>query len=381
MRSESLDARIRLATVSGLGPRLTRRLEEAFGDPVAVVHASIRQLQQVEGIGATLADRVRRGLDEADPDREWQLIEQAHARAVGLDDDEYPPLLKHIHDPPPLLFVRGAWRRTDSVALAVVGSRRCSAYGREQADRLAAACAQAGLCIVSGGARGIDTAAHRAALRVKGRTIAVLGCGLSQAYPPENADLFDAIAHGGGAVISELPMSAPPIAENFPRRNRIISGMALGVLVVEAAGRSGALITARLAAEEHHREVLAVPGRVDSPASAGCHKMIREGWAALVTNAADILDALGETGQALKQASLFDQADTAPAAPVGASNLSGDQAKLYEAIGREARSIDHLAAASGLPVAAVQSHLTVFQLRGLIDRAGGNQVKRRQRGG
>jgi DNA processing protein len=286
MRSEALDARIRLSMVSGLGPRLTQRLEEAFGDPVSILHASTVQLRGVEGIGPKLAEGIRRSIDEADTGREWELIEQTGAHVIAREDEGYPALLKHIHDPPPLLFVRGELRRTDAVALAVVGSRKCTAYGREQAERLAGGCAQAGLCIVSGGARGIDTAAHRAAMRVKGRTIAVLGCGLGECYPPENAELFDAIAAKGGAVISELPMSAPPIAENFPRRNRIISGLSLGVLVVEAAARSGALITARLAAEEHHREVLAVPGRIDSPASAGCHKMIREGWAALVTSAA-----------------------------------------------------------------------------------------------
>ncbi len=376
MRSASLDARLRLALARGLGPRGTQKLLDHFGRPEAAVSASVSELK---ALGIAKPADVHRNLAGADLEREHALIEKHGAQLIAFDDERYPTLLKHIHDPPPLLFVRGELKRTDAVALGVVGSRKATAYGREQADRLAASCAQAGLTIVSGGARGIDTAAHRAALRVKGRTIAVLGCGLAVDYPAENAELFHQIASAGGAVVSELPMSAAPDARNFPRRNRIISGLSLGTLVVEAALRSGALITARLAAEDHNREVMALPGRVDSPASAGCHKILREGWATLVTNATDILDALGETGQLLKAdyESKPVSSDERPL-EVGASDLTEQQLQLFDAIDKDAKPIDHLVRETGLPIHVIQAELTQFQLRGLIDRLGGNQVRRRR---
>lgn len=377
MRDERMDAWLRLTMASGLGPRLTQRLIEVFDDPRAIVAASPTQLQNIDGIGAVKAREIHRAIQEADIERERQRIGDLGVVLMTIDDPSYPILLKRINDPPPVLYVRGSLERHDAVALGVVGSRKCTTYGQEQADRLAAGCAQAGLTIVSGGARGIDTAAHRGAMRARGRTIAVLGCGLAECYPPENRELFDQIA-ACGAVISELPMTAPPIAENFPRRNRIISGLSLGVLVVEAAVRSGALITARLAAEDHNREVMALPGRVDSNASNGCHKIIREGWAALVTGVPDILDALGETGQMLKGASEgTDETDEA-ATSVDTAGMTADQRILFEAIGRDATLIDDVIRRTGLPVAQVNADLTLFQLRGLVERTGGNAVRRRR---
>ena len=180
MHKETLDARLRLALVSGLGPILTRRLEEYFGGPAAVCEAPAARMRQVEGIGPKRAEMIRRALDDADVETEREHIDRLGVRLIAIEDDAYPPLLRHIHDPPPLLFVRGDIQREDTLALAMVGSRKCTAYGREQAERLAALCAQAGLTIISGGARGIDGAAHRAALRVKGRTLAVLGSGLAK---------------------------------------------------------------------------------------------------------------------------------------------------------------------------------------------------------
>jgi len=392
MAENTLEAHLRLALAPGLGPVLIHRLIDALGSPDAVARASVKQLEQADGIGRARARNIHAALREVDLDEQWRLIERHRVRLLPIEDPAYPRLLRHIHDPPPLLFVRGELRPEDALALAVVGSRKCTLYGREQADRLAAACASTGLSIVSGGARGIDAAAHRAALRLGGRTVAVLGCGLARTYPPEHGELFDAVAERG-ALISELPMNAPPIAEHFPRRNRIISGLSLGVLVVEAALRSGALITARLAAEEHHREVLAVPGRIDSPASAGCHKILREGWATLVTSGTEILDALGEAGQTLRAAA--EQADVSgPAAhaagngspeddaepagdPVAVAGLSEAQRRLLDAISADPVDLDRLVRDTGLPIAEIQSHLTLLQLRGLVDRVSGNQLRRR----
>jgi len=384
MDRDVLTAHLRLAMAAGLGPRLTHRLIDHFGNAINATTASAAELRGVEGIGATKASAIRRALDEADVDEERRRVEEHGVSLLAIDDPGYPTLLKHIYDPPPLLYVRGAIERVDSLSLAVVGSRRCTAYGQEQAERFGAGCAQAGLTVISGGARGIDSAAHRAALRVTGRTIAVLGCGLATCYPPENADLFDRIA-ASGAVISELPMTSPPLAENFPRRNRIISGLALGVLVVEAAMRSGALITARLAAEEHHREVMAVPGRADSGASSGCHQIVREGWATLVTNAADVLECLGEAGRILRDNVAFagESEDAAASSEASSSSvvqatLTAEQRKIVESLRAEPSDIDVLSRTTGLAMAAVRTQLTLLELRGVIERVAGNRVRLRQ---
>ena len=234
------------------------------------------------------------------------------------------------------------------------------------------------MSVVSGGAYGIDTAAHQAALRNGGRTLIVLGSGLARPYPQENIPLFDQVADpqaNHGAVVSEFPMHFGPLRENFPRRNRVISGLSLGVLVIEAAKRSGALITARLAVEDHGREAMAVPGRVDSPGSAGCHHILREGWASLVTQGSDVLEALGDTGSLLKKAA--DEQLAKPAAQpkssapaVSVAGLSGTQKQVLEAI-TDAVRVEDIVADSGLQVHQVQSALTILQMRGLVTRQGG----------
>ncbi len=379
MDSGDLDALLVLNMAEGIGPVLLRRCLEAFGSPQAALRASVRELSAVEGIGPRRASDLRAGIDKLLGEpllREKELMQQHGTVAVGQDDALYPALLRHIHDPPPILYVRGQLQEEDAVALAIVGSRRCTHYGREQADRLASLGSSAGLCIVSGGAYGVDAAAHRATIRAGGRTIAVLGSGIAKPYPQDHAELFDQIAAGHGAVVSELPMTFPVIAENFPRRNRIISGMSLGVLVVEAAARSGALITARLAAEEHGREVMAVPGRVDSPASAGCHKMIREGWATLVTSLADVLDALGETGQMLKAGRMATPPSEEASASLFDHNVSESQRCILDALG-EPRGLDELAAETGLAIAALQADLTMLQIRGSVVKQGATFRRKR----
>lgn len=388
MAGSAADAMLLLTLTPGLGPTLIARATRQLGGPQAVLEASADQLAAIPGIGPRRAQRIRRAIDDladgAALAAEREAVERCGAAVIAIDDPGYPKLLRHIDDPPPLLYVRGRLAPEDAIALAVVGARRCTHYGREQADRLAGLAARAGLTIVSGGAYGIDAAAHRGAMRSGGRTIAVLGSGLADPYPPEHIELFDRIvADDRGAVVSELPMTAPPRRENFPSRNRIISGLALGVLVIEASLRSGALITARLAAEEHHREVLALPGRVDSPASAGCHRMLREGWAALVTGLDDILNSLGDTGQLLAAANTtidnINENSSVITAPsdgddtVFTRNLTDSQRLIVARLAElpDPRDIDMLAAATGLAVPALRADLTLLEIRGLVRRRGG----------
>jgi len=230
---------LRLAMTEGIGPILIRRLIDAAGGAEAACNASVTLLRNIDGIGNVKAQTIRQSMQAANVDEERHKCEQLGVRLICPDDADYPTLLAQIPDPPPVLYVKGGFEPRDLNSLAIVGSRKCSFYGREQAERFAALLAGAGFTVVSGGARGIDSAAHRGAMsHPQGRTIAVLGSGIDVPYPPENAPLFEQII-GRGAVVSEYPLGTPPLAENFPRRNRIVSGLSRGVLVIEADERSG----------------------------------------------------------------------------------------------------------------------------------------------
>lgn len=377
---------LRLTLVEGVGPIIGRRLIEAFGSPAGAFDATPGDLETVRGIGATKARAIFRSLHESAEllEKELALAERSGVRIVALGDAGYPPLLAQIPDAPLVLYSRGEPPAQDAdYAVAIVGSRRCTAYGVEQAERFASALGEAGLVIVSGGARGVDSAAHRASIRVGARTAAVLGCGLSHCYPPENAELFDQIVSAGGCILSELPLDTPPAPDNFPARNRIIAGMSLGCVVIEAPIGSGALITARQASEEYGREVFAVPGRVDSKASEGSNDLIRAGGAALITRPADVIELL-ESGarrqhEGTLPAWLEGVTGRTPAIEVvgagrGAApkltevSLTEPQRAIVAAIASEPLTIDALCRATGLDAGVILAETTLLEVRRVVHR-------------
>lgn len=373
---------LQLAMTDGVGPVTARRLLDATaGDVEAACGLSVARLRRIEGVGPTRAATIHASMQTSLAAAELEL-ERAGGLGVRIicrEDDVWPELLDSIPDPPLVLYVKGVLESRDLNALAIVGSRRCTFYGREQAERFAALLAGAGFTVVSGGARGIDSSAHRGALsHPDGRTVAVLGSGVDVPYPPENAKLFDQIAERG-AVLSEYPLGTQPLAEHFPRRNRIVSGMSRGVLVVEADQRSGALITAKQAIEEHNRPVFALPGRVDSPQSSGPHQLIRDG-AALVTGLEDILEGLGPLSNAPLSVSAAPTLFSSAPAPLaaGASSappavvLSGHQDLVFQQLTRDGRSVDQIIESSGLEAAQVLQELTFLSLKGLVRRVDGN---------
>ncbi len=378
MEQSSSHAMLQLTLTPGLGPTLIRRCLEAMGTAEQILQATAQQLAAIPGISANKAAKfIASWQDQTAVQNELALIEQYGVELLSIADEHYPQSLKWINDPPPLLYVRGKLAQEDALGLAIVGARKCTRYGREMADRFAAGCSQLGLTIISGGAYGIDTASHAATLRVKGRTIAVIGSGLARPYPQPNIQLFDDIVASGGAVISELPMTTSPRPENFPARNRIISGLSLGTLVIEAANRSGALITARLAAEDHGREVMALPGPVDSAMSAGCHRIIREGWASLVTSPAEVLENLGEAGQLLQANAGTEFKEQSVEQPsLFTANLTDSQAMIVEKLEGE-MDLNAIARTTGLPMHTIQADLTMLEIRGVVSRQAGKYAKKR----
>ena len=349
---------IALHRLPGVGPKRFRQLLDHFGSIRAVWNAPPSQLGQA-GIDRRTAAAIVEGRRKVDPDREIERLAAARiAVLTWLDEECYPLLLRTIAAPPPVLYVRGEITPQDRSAIAIVGTRRRTTYGRSVATKLAGELASAGLTIVSGLARGIDGHAHRAALQHGGRTLAVLGHGLDTIYPAEHRTLATEITTQG-ALLSEYPPGVGPAAEHFPVRNRIISGLTLATVVVEAGEASGALITARAAADEG-REVFAVPGPITSPASRGCHQLIQEG-AGLVSSAQDILDALNlHLAPAARQLAM----------PLPAND---EEAQVLAALQRTpgaARHIDDIIRDAQLPAHTVGSTLTVLTLKGLSQDLG-----------
>jgi DNA processing protein len=371
--NDSLDdksAELMLALTPGIGPRLRKKLLDNFGSAAAVISAAASDLRAVPGIGQKLSRSIVAARQELNLDATLRDCRENAVTIIAEPDANYPASIRNIPDPPGVLFVRGEIKPSDGIAVAIVGTRHATQYGLAQAERLAAGLARCGYTIVSGLARGIDAAAHRGALKAGGRTLAVLGSGVLNIYPPENESLANEITQHG-ALISENPPRSPPLSGAFPQRNRIVTGLSLGVVVVEAADRSGALISARHAMEQD-RIVFAVPGRVDSRTSRGCHRLIRDG-AKLVETVDDVLEELGPLATPTPVAG--DEA-AAPIRHPGELNLNEPEKAVLAAIDDEPILIDNIVAASGLPVQNVLSTLSVLEMRRLIRRLGGGRVMR-----
>lgn len=357
---DNLEASIALNMIPQMGPVRLKRLLGRFGSAEDILLARADQLASVDGVGNALADNIVRWRDFADPQTELEKAAALGAHVITPQDDEYPAALREIHDPPIVLYVRGRLTERDGNAVAVVGSRKASHYATECAKKLSFQMAYAGLTVVSGLARGIDTAAHQGALAAKGRTVAVIGSGLGALYPPENKVLADRIAENG-AVISEFPVGTKPDRQTFPIRNRIVTGMSFGVLVVEAGANSGALISANMAAEQG-RTLYAVPGRIDQPTCLGSNRLIQQG-AKLVIGVEDILDDLPL---------VFRKKPDLPLV-LPLADLTADQQKVLEAIGTEETSFDSVMATSGLTAAAVSSTLLALEIRKLVKQLPGKR--------
>lgn len=350
------EAYVALNLLPKVGPGRVRRLVEAFGSAAAALKTSRDRLLRVEGIGDDVAGVVAGWESHCDLAAELEGARKLDIRILTPADAGYPANLRNIYDPPLALYVKGSIEERDNRAIALVGSRQASYYGREMARKLGYQLAYAGMTVVSGLARGIDTHAHEGALAAKGRTIAVLGCGIDRMYPPENRLLADKVA-AAGAVLSEFPLGTEPDRQTFPIRNRVVAGLSQGVVVVEAPRNSGALITARMALDQG-RQVFAVPGRVDTPHAQGCHQLLKDG-ARLVESADDVL---------AEFEFLFPGLRRPPAAPAARtpSDLEPEAAAILEAIGAEERHIDEIIRICGLPPAKVSSTLLQLELRRLV---------------
>lgn len=346
---------IGLKAVSGIGNILFRRLLEKFDTPEAALSASPSMLSGIRGISAAIIEEIRSGAWRRFAEEECRRLESSGARLVMFTSADYPKALFQIPDPPPFIYVKGMLPAGE-VAVAVVGSRRATSYGLMTTGKLSGELASRGVCIVSGLARGVDTAAHKGALQAGGKTIGVLGCGIDVIYPPENRILFEEMTRKG-CLISEYPLGMLPLAENFPRRNRIISGLSCGVLVIEAAEKSGSLITAQYALEQG-RDVFAVPGNISFASSRGCNRLIKQG-AKLVDCVEDILEELPGRERLSEGAPLFQ-------APPRTFSLSPKEAAIYELLVRSPLHIDQIISQTELTAGEVSSMLLHLELKGAV---------------
>ena len=341
--------------IPGIGRAKFSLIEDYFGDMESAWQAGPDELASAgldkRAVQAIVACRPKVSLDA-----EMEKLERYRVRVLTWNDDAYPPRLKEIYDNPPVLYIRGSLAPEDEWSIAVGGTRRATIYGRQVCEQIAGDLARNGITIISGLAKGVDSVAHRAALDAGGRTIAVFGCGLDAVYPSENVSLAREVMQKG-ALVSEFPLGTKPKGENFPRRNRIMSGMSLGVLVIEAGEGSGALLTAGLALEQN-REVFAVPGSILSPASRGANRLIQEG-AKLVRDHGDVIEELNLTmvAQQVGVREVVPATDT--------------ESLIMGKLSQEPVHIDDLCRSSGLPISTVSSTLAVMELKGMVRQVGG----------
>ncbi len=371
MMTES-EALLVLNAVPGIGNARIRALLEHYGCALGVLSLKAKDPALDPILSSKVADTMFSFPKDHFLEQERRFMEEHSVRVVTFHDADYPQGLQKIPDAPAVLYVKGCLPENLPLSVALVGSRRASVYGTSVADQFAFRLAEFGIVIISGMARGVDTAAHRGALRARGKTVAVLGCGLNQAYPPENEDLMEEITTAG-AVLSEFPMAALPLPHNFPRRNRIISGLSRGVIVVEAAEKSGALITADFALEQG-REVYAVPGKVDSPTSRGVHGLIKQG-AKLVTCVEDVLEDLLPQLRADAPPCGHSQKDRTIQAGE-ATGLSEKEQLVYQHITDRPVHVDQLSQRCGVDVSSMTSVLLRLELKHLVKQLPGRQFVR-----
>jgi len=361
---DSREALIALNLIEGVGPVRARTLMEHFGDPVAIVKATRQELLQVRSIGEETATAIANWEKEVDLAGELKRMQDFGCSVLIQSDPDYPAALREIYDPPLVLYVKGALGAKDKNSVAIVGSRQTTHYGIETARKLAYQLAYVGVTVTSGGARGIDTAAHQGAMVAKGRTVCVLGTGINIVFPPENKELFERVA-ASGAVMSQFPFNRKGDKQSFAIRNRIVAGMTLGTIVVEADLHSGALITANFAIE-YGRQVFAVPGRIDSPRSKGCHDLIKKG-AKLCESAEDVLSEFEYLFPASNRQPGPGETGTLPAL-----ELSENEQRVWDVLSTDLeRSIDEVIRHSGLPSSAVSVALLGLEMKRVIKQLPG----------
>lgn len=365
MDSSELKSWLALYTVPTIGPVRYTALVKHFGSPENVLSASERELSKLPDIGPVIASNIKSKASWERAEEQIKLTEKHQVKVVTFRDENYPENLKSIYDPPPFLFVKGEITKEDRQAVAIVGCRSASVYGKEITERIGRELAKNGITVVSGLARGIDSIAHLSALKENGRTLAIFGSGLDVIYPQENEKLASEII-SRGAIISEFFMGTKPEAPNFPRRNRIISGLSLGVVIIEAGAKSGALLTADCALEQN-REVFAVPGNLGSKNSEGTNALIKQG-AKLVTRVEDILEEL-------KLSLRVDQSSTFKAEP-DLSGLSEAEKNIYKTISEEPNHIDKIAGQASVGVSQALSTLLSLELKGLVKQLSGKMFVR-----
>lgn len=357
------EALVALNLIESLGPVRLRKIQDHIPDPRSILSAKETVLNRIPGIGNDTARAIARWESTIDLTGELKRIADFKCSIVTQFDEDYPSWLSQIYDPPMVLYVRGALTRADRNSVAVVGSRLTTHYGTETARKLAFQLAQLGVTVVSGAARGIDTAAHQGALSAGGRTVAVLGTGINLVFPPENARLLERIAENG-AVITQFPFNRSADKQTFPIRNRIVAGMTLGTVVVEASLKSGALITANMAAD-YGRQVFAVPGRIDSPRSKGCHELIKKG-AKLCETAEDILTEFEYLFPRTNRIATPGAADSESEADMLPSiALTKNEQILFDHLESQEQHLDELTRRSGLPSSAASVALLGLEMKRL----------------